>query len=142
MLRVCCCQQRAMSYMTEETNSKEAHNEAETQATSTPPEAPPVLKMLIDKPSDFRFHAAYMAYSDAFDKATLPETKQKLNESIAALSSEQIDYESFYRQISQYRAEFNPEHFSGRGRPFIETQRKKDWRKREERASRNKRHGR
>lgn len=131
--------------MTEETNSKEAHNEAETATTPAAPEtppSPPVLKVLIDKPSDFRFHAAYLTYSDAFDKASSPEVKLKLNESIAALSKEQIDYETFYRQISQYRVEFNPDHFSGRGRAFIETQRKKDWRKREERASRNKRHGR
>jgi hypothetical protein len=132
-----------MSYMTEETNSKETSSEGETTTpTPTAAETPPVPKVLIDKPSDFRFHAAYMTYSDAFDKATSPETKQKLNESITALSSEQIDYETFYRQISQYRAEFNPDHFGGRGRPFIETQRKKDWRRREERASRNKRHGR
>jgi hypothetical protein len=129
--------------MTEEANnSKETHNEGETATTPTAPEAPPVLKILTDKPSDFRFHAAYMTYSDAFDKATSADIKQKLNESITALSSEQIDYETFYRQISQYRAEFNPDHFGGRGRAFIETQRKKDWRKREERASRNKRHGR
>ncbi len=141
MLCVCCCHQRAMSYMTEEPNSKEAPSEGETP-TPTAPETPPVQKVLIDKPSDFRFHAAYMTYSDAFDKATSPETKQKLNESITALSAEQIDYETFYRQISQYRVEFNPDHFSGRGRPFIETQRKKDWRRREERDSRNKRHGR
>jgi len=132
-----------MSYMTEEANnSKETHNEGETTTTPTAPEAPPVLKTLIDRPSDFRFHAAYMTYSDAFDKATSADIKQKLNESITALSSEQIDYETFYRQISQYRTELNPDHFGGRGRPFIETQRKKDWRKREERASRNKRHGR
>ena len=131
-----------MTYMTEESNSKETQDEAKTETTPTAPEAPPVLKMLIDKPSDFRFHAAYLTYSDAFDKASSLETKLKLNESITALSSEKTDYETFYRQISQYRAEFNAEHFSGHGRTFIETQRKKDWRKREERASRNKRHGR
>jgi hypothetical protein len=101
-----------------------------------------ISKLLIDKPSDFRFHAAYLVYSDAWDKASSNEAKSKLNENIAALSEEKIDFETFYRQISQFRVEFNPEHFSGGGRTFIETQRKKDWRKREERASRNKRHGR
>jgi len=115
--------------MTEEPNPNE---------TAAP--APSVPKMMIDKPSDFRFHAAYLVYSDAWDKASSSEAKIKLNEILTALSSEQIDYETFYRQISQYRPGFNSEQFSGRA--FIETQRKKDWRRREEREGRNKRHGR
>ena len=32
-------------------------------------------KLLIDNPSDFRFHAAYLAYSNIYDKTTNPETK-------------------------------------------------------------------
>jgi len=96
---------------------------------------------LMDRPSDFRFHAAYLIYSEAWDKAS-PEVKQKLNEIMDALSAGKIDYETFYREMSPYRVEFNPEHFSSSGRTFIETQRKRDWRKREERESRNKRHGR
>jgi len=99
-------------------------------------------KKLIDKPSDFRFHAAYLVYSEAWDKASSPDVKLKLNEIMEALSNEKVDYEAFYRQISQYRVEFNPEHFSGGTRAYIETQRKKDWRRREEREGRNKRHGR
>jgi hypothetical protein len=128
--------------MTEEQKSNEQQNQSE--AAASVPETPSVAvpKLLIDKRSDFRFHAAYLVYSDAWDKASSSEVKLKLNQSITALSNEQIDYETFYRDISQYRIEFNPEHFSGGGRSFIETQRKKDWRKREERASRNKRHGR
>ena len=143
VLSVCCLHPRAMSLMNEEPNTKET--QSEEQASASTSEAPTVTvpKMLVDKPTDFRFHAAYLVYSDAWDRASSGEAKQKLNESITALSSEQIDYETFYQQVSQYRVEFNPEHFSGRGgRSFIETQRKKDWRKREERASRNKRHGR
>jgi len=98
-------------------------------------------KKLMDKPSDFRFHAAYLVYAEAWDKAP-SEGKEKLNEIMGALSAEQIDYETFYREISQYRVEFNPEHFRGNTRTFIETQRKRDWRRREEREGRNKRHGR
>jgi len=100
------------------------------------------VKKLTDKPLDFRFHAAYLTYSDAWEKVRSPEVKLKLNEILEALSAEKIDYETFYRQISQYRVEFNPEHFSGGTRTYIETQRKRDWRRREEREGRNKRHGR
>jgi len=96
---------------------------------------------LMDRPSDFRFHAAYLIYSDAWDKASSPEIKLKLNEIMDALSAGNMDYETFYREIGPYRVELNPERFSG-GRTYIETQRKRDWRRREERAHRNKRHGR
>jgi hypothetical protein len=99
-----------------------------------------VPKLSIDNPSDFRFHAAYLIYSQAWDKSSSPEVKTKLNEIITALSRNEIDYESFYERIRQYRAEFNPEHYSGGGRPFIETQRKKDWRRMQERDARNARH--
>jgi len=123
------------------TSEPDEPNEKTNQTTTETTE--PVTKLLIDRPSDFRFHAAYLVYSDAWDRASSPDVKLKLNEIIEGLSEEKLDYEAFYRQISQYRAEFNPEHFSSGGRgPFIETQRKKDWRRREERASRNKRHGR
>jgi len=114
-------------------------NEPDEQIT---PET--VSKLLIDRPSDFRFHAAYLIYSSAWDKTTSQEVRKKLNEIVDALSKNEIDYERFYQEISQYRAEFNPEHFTGQAgmKTYIETQRKKDWRKREERDRRNKRHGR
>jgi len=103
-----------------------------------------VSKLLIDRPSDFRFHAAYLIYSSAWDKTNSQEVRKKLNEIVDALSKNEIDYEKFYQEIGQYRAEFNPEHFKGdvRMKTYIETQRKKDWRKREERNRRNERHGR
>jgi len=99
-----------------------------------------VPKLLIDNPSDFRFHAAYLTYSQAWDKASSPEVKTTLNEIINALSKNEIDYESFYERISQYRAEFNPERYRSGARAFIETQRKKDWRRMQERDARNARH--
>jgi len=102
-----------------------------------------VSKLLIDRPSDFRFHAAYLIYSDAWDKNTLQEARTKLNEIMEALSKNEIDYENFYREMNQYRVEFNPEHFrGGMGKTYIETQRKSEWRRREERDRRNARHGR
>ncbi len=122
--------------MTEEPNSEEKPAAESIQ---------PPSKLLIDRPTDFRFHAAYLIYSSAWDKNGSAEAKTKLNEAIEALSTDKIDYESFYREVNQYRAEFNPEHFEGgrsRSSGFIETQRKRDWRQREERARRNARHGR
>jgi len=102
-------------------------------------------KLLIDRPSDFRFHAAYLVYSDAWDKTASEEVKKKLNELIESLSKEAIEYENFYASIGQYRVEFNPEHFVGgphSSRVRIETERKRDWRRKEEAARRNQRHGR
>jgi len=101
-----------------------------------------VSKLLIDRPSDFRFHAAYLIYSGAWDKNTSQEAKKKLNEIMEALSRNEIDYENFYREMNQYRVEFNPEHFKGSAgmKSYIETQRKSEWRRREERDRRNARH--
>jgi hypothetical protein len=98
-------------------------------------------KLLIDRPSDFRFHAAYLIYSSAWDKTKSEEDKKRLDEMVEALSKDELDYDRFYQEINRFRVEFNPEHFSGSFRPRIETQRKRDWRKREERNLRNARHG-
>jgi len=119
--------------MTQEPNTSNKQMSTET-----------VSKLLIDQPSDFRFHAAYLIYSSAWDKNTSQEARLKLNEIIEALSKNQIDYERFYQEVNRYRAEFNSEHFRSemRTKTFIETQRKAEWRKREERDRRNARHGR
>jgi len=122
--------------MTQEPNTQD--KPTTNTATAT------ISKLLIDRPSDFRFHAAYLIYSSAWDKNTSEEARAKLNEMIEALTKNQIEYENFYREMDRYRAEFNPEHFKGdmHTRSYIETQRKRDWRKREERDRRNQRHGR
>jgi len=97
-----------------------------------------LLKLLIDRPSDFRFHAAYLAYSEAWDKSASQEVRGKLNEIIESLAKNEIDYQNFYERISQYRMITNPE--LARSRVYIETQRKKDWRRREARDAREARH--
>ncbi len=107
--------------------------ESKTDDTAVP-------KLLIDRPSDFKFHAAYLIYSQAWDENPSQEVRGKLNEIIASLSKDEIDYQSFYRNVSQYRVEFNPEHYSGGGRTRIETQRKRDWRRREVKDARNSRY--
>jgi hypothetical protein len=99
--------------------------------------APPE-KLLIDSSSNFQFHAAYTAYSDAFDKASGDESKRKLNECILALQKGEIDYSGFYRSISQFRSEEGYQRNSGRA--FIKTQRKRDWRRKSQKHERIERH--
>jgi hypothetical protein len=122
--------------MTEEPKASDDQTEPTEQAA-----AEPVVKQMVDRPSDFRFHAAYMVYSEAWDRTSSSEDKLRLNEAITMLSEDKIDCETFYRQISQYRGHTGTDQFGG-GRAFIETQRKRDWRRREQKDERNKRHGR
>jgi hypothetical protein len=101
-------------------------------------EATPPEKLLIDDSTNFLFHAAYSAYSVAFDKTSSPKGRRQLNQTIIALQLKQIDYATFYESISQYRKNEGPKfHY---GRAFIETQRKKDWRRNTQKQERNKRH--
>jgi len=100
---------------------------------STPPE-----KLLIDNPSDFQFHAAYLTYSDTYDKTTNPEIKKQLNQNITDLQQNQIDYPTFYKNINQYRAEASPQHRYRR--THVKTQRKREWRRKTKKRERNKRH--
>lgn len=96
-----------------------------------------VTKLLIDRPSNFRFHAAYSVYSDAWDRNPSAEARTKLNEIMTSLSTTTIDYPDFYQQINQYRAGLTLGYGSG-GR--IQTQRKRDFRRGEERKARDSRH--
>ena len=109
--------------MTEESGNNE----------STAPE-----KVLIDNLSDFRFHAAYLTYSDIYDKIANPETKKQLNQNIMALQQNQIDYPTFYKNIDQYRIVEGSQY--SYGRTFIKTQKKREWRIKTQKRERNKRH--
>ena len=93
---------------------------------------------MIDRSSDFRFHAAYEAYSEIWDKTTSQETKKELNEIMSSLSKEEISYSSFYKRLDQFRRQDSKHYAYPRER--IETQRKRDWRKRQTRDMRNSRH--
>lgn len=109
--------------MVEESESKE----------STPPE-----KLSIDNPSNFQFHAAYLAYSDLYDKATNAETKKQLNQHILNLQQNLMDYPTFYRNIDQFRGEDAAQR--GYGRAFIKTQKKREWRRKSQKHERIERH--
>jgi len=95
-----------------------------------------VTKLMIDNPSDFRFHAAYLAYSTAWDKTALQEVKTKLNEIMLSLTSKEIGYSTFYKQLGLYRKRSSKYY----ARKNIETQRKREWRKRRAKDTRNARH--
>jgi hypothetical protein len=101
-------------------------------------ESTSVEKLLIDNPSDFRFHAAYLSYSDVFDRAANPEIRKQLNLNIVALQQTQIDYSTFYKNISQYRGEGDSQYRYGRA--FIRTQRKREWHRKMQKRERNRRH--
>jgi hypothetical protein len=98
------------------------------------PTAP--AKLLIDDASNFQFHAAYLVYSDIFDHATSDDVKMEINRQIEALKQNQIEFETFYRNVAHYRKFDSPrqERFS------LQTQRKKDWRIKEQRQERIRRH--
>lgn len=97
-----------------------------------------VTKLVIDRPSDFRFHAAYLAYSETWDKITSEEKKMKLNEITSSLSEGEISYSDFYKGLDQFRRPSSKHYAYTRER--IETQRKRDWRKKQTKKMRDARH--
>jgi hypothetical protein len=100
-------------------------------------EQPAPEKLLIDEPSNFQFHAAFLVYSDLFDQATSIEVKKELNGYIEALKQNQIDLETFYRNVAHHRKMTAPPR---QERFALQTQRKKDWRIKEQRQDRFRRH--
>jgi hypothetical protein len=109
-----------------------------TEQPETAKAAPPE-KLQIDDTNNFQYHAAYLAYSEAYDHTTSPESKKLLNDNIEALHQNKIDTQTFYRNISQFRTDPGapPRTF---GRTIIKTQRKRDWRKQTQKHERIKRH--
>ena len=93
-------------------------------------------KLLIDDPSDFKFHAAYMAYAKAWDDAPDEEIKHELNDFMLLLAKND-DYSTFYIKIRQYGAKEETD-YSGRTR--FKTVRKRAWRQNESKRNRISRH--
>jgi len=118
--------------MTEET--KPQNEEPKTEETQT--EQPTMLS--IDKPSDFKFHAAYLAYSETWDKTSSTNTRKELNSLLTSLSKDEISYSEFYRTLDDYRRQGSKHYEFARDK--IETQRKRDWRQKQTRSERNQRH--
>jgi hypothetical protein len=93
-------------------------------------------KLIIDDPMNFPFHAAYVVYAELFDSISNADDRADLNRNIEALKENKIDPETFYRNISHYRK--GPDQH--RERFSLQTQRKRDWRKKAQRQDRIKRH--
>jgi hypothetical protein len=91
-----------------------------------------VKKLDIDRPLNFKYHAAYLAYSQTWDENSSEEARNKLNDVMASLTDEEDSYSNFYSDLSQFRKESND--FSGRSR--IRTRSKREWRKSEANAER------
>jgi hypothetical protein len=100
-------------------------------------ESPIPEKLLVDEPTNFPFHAAYLVYSELFDVTTEAEAKADLNRNIEALKENRIDCETFYRNIAHYRKISPSQH---QERFSLQTQRKRDWRMKTQRQERIRRH--
>jgi hypothetical protein len=78
---------------------------------------------------------AYLAYSETWDKTTSEEEKMKLNEITLSLSEGEISYSDFYKELDHFRRHGSKHYAYSRER--IETQRKRDWRKKQTKNMRN-----
>ncbi len=95
-------------------------------------------KLLIDDPSNFQFHAAYLVYSELFDNINGEEARKNLNGNIQDLKQNKITPETFYLNVARYRGDAVPEH--RRDRFTVQTQRKRDWRMKSQKQERIRRH--
>jgi len=96
-----------------------------------------IVKLLIDDPSDFRFHAAYLAYSKAWVENLDEERRFELNKVMLSLTENKGDYSAFYHEINQYMKNVSSD-YSGRG--SFKAQNKRAWRKSEAKERRISRH--
>ena len=100
-------------------------------------EPAPIEKLLLDEPSNFQFHTAYLVYSELFDNATDAAVKKELNTNIEGLKKNEMNLEAFYRNVARYR---KLDSLPRQDRYSVQTQRKKDWRVKEQRSERIRRH--
>jgi len=89
---------------------------------------------LVFQGQDFKFMAAYSQYSTKFDKASTDEEKESLNHAISSLHRGEISYEEFYNLINKGQVE---KRFH---RSQITTSRKFEYRRKEQKQDRLKRH--
>jgi len=96
-----------------------------------------VTKILIDDLSDFKFNAAYLAYSKAWVENLEEKVRLELNKIMQSLIKNKRDYSTFYYEINKY-GEDGLNEYSGRER--IRGQKKRAWRKNEAKRRRILRH--
>ena len=92
-------------------------------------------KLLIDRESDFKFHCAYLAYSQAWEENDNAQAREKLNNLIESLSNNRTDYYAFYQELNSFRSNVGYRSYNR-----IQTSRKSEWRHKEAGRSRNRRH--
>lgn len=96
-----------------------------------------ITKLLIDNPSDFRFQAAYLAYSKAWVENPDEGRRIELNKIMLSLAENKEDYSTFYDRINQY-VKNDSNDYSGRG--SFKAQNKRAWRRSEAKENRISRH--
>ena len=94
-------------------------------------------KIVYDDKPDFKFTAAYEAYSKAFDSADVA-VRSALNEAITKLHDGKMDYNYFYSTINQHIQGADKGGSFRRAR--IEGQRKQEYNKDERKRGRNERY--
>jgi len=100
-------------------------------------EEEPITKITFDDVTDFKFTAAYEVYSKAFDEISREEDRQQLNDLVTQLSSEEISYPRFYGEMSRFRGDPGAREFR---RVRIQGQRKRAYRRDQQKRDRIKRH--
>lgn len=98
----------------------------------------PVPKIEFEQAKDFKFKAAYEAYSKCFDQVRTDDDRNALNEKITKLFNNEMSYPNFYGEINQLVEGKGEGHEFHRVR--IEGQRKRDYRRDEQKTDRIKRH--
>lgn len=97
-------------------------------------EEEPVPKLEFESTSDFKFKAAYEAYSKAFERAKGAEERRRLNSKISDLFENKISYVSFYSEVNQYLGDDGRS--KGYDRVRIQTKSKREYRREEQKKER------
>ncbi|MEM2168975.1 MAG: hypothetical protein QXX99_03590 [Candidatus Bathyarchaeia archaeon] len=100
-------------------------------------EGVPEKKIVLRDTANFQLQAAYLAYSEAYDKTEDPEARKYLNQNMIDLQHNRIDYQTFYKNINQYR---QIEASKCQSRSNIKSLSKSEWRIRVEKLEREKRY--
>jgi len=98
----------------------------------------PVSKITFKSMPDFKFIAAYQAYTKSFDNTKDDEQRKTLNETISKLYENKISYPQFYGEVNRFieGAERGGEFRRAR----IEGQRKRDYQRDERKKDRSSRY--
>jgi hypothetical protein len=98
-----------------------------------------VVEKKVFENTEFKFTAAYGAYSKKYDQSEEDEARQRLNELILKLDADEISYPDFYEEISKSDQDEDERSYRFH-RTRIEGSRKFAYRKKEQKSDRVKRH--